>query len=169
MTVTSRLPALIDYLVNLFANDATLGGPVVSGAQTGPVRVFDGPEATEADPPLKLYIGLTDPDNQAAEPAGESEQDWAGLGRQARNETVTVHCCAEAWSGDNDVKAIRQAVMGIVAAAETLMQADTTRFGGNVLFPDPGITSVSLSQNNTSTGAIARAQFDLIFKSRIGG
>src|SRR5260370_34132626 len=51
----------------------------------------------------------------------------------------------------------------------SLMQADTTQFGGNVLFPDPGLTAMALLQNNTSTGALARVTFDLVFKSRIGG
>jgi hypothetical protein len=49
------------------------------------------------------------------------------------------------------------------------MQSDTTQFGGNVLFPAPGITGGVLSQNNTKEGAIARVAFDLTFKSRIGG
>lgn len=169
MTVTSRLPALIDYLVALFQNAATLGGPVVSGTQTGPVTVYDGPATTEADPFQKLYVGLTDPDSDAAEPAGESQQEWAGQGRRARNEIVTIHCCAEAWSGDDTISAVRLTVTGIVAAVETLMQADTTQFGGNALFPDPGITALALSQNNTATGAIARQAFDLTFKCRIGG
>lgn len=164
-TVTSRIAPLIDYLVNLFTNDATLGQALAPNT----VTVLDGPQVTEADAFLKLYVGLADPDNQAAELAGDSVQEWAGMGRRGRNEIVTVHCCAEAWSGDNNVQVARDAVMGIVAAVETLMQADSTQFGGNVLFPDPGITSVSLSQNNTSKGAIARAPFDLIFKSRIGG
>jgi len=163
VTVTSRLPALLTYLVGLFSNDATLG------QATPAVSVFDGPPTTALDAPLKLYVGLTDPDSDAAEPAGESQQQWAALGRRGRDEIVTVHCCAEAWSGDDSIANIRASVMGIVAAVETLMQADTTQFGGNVLFPDPGITAVMLSQNNTSTGAIARASFDLVFKSRIGG
>ena len=49
------------------------------------------------------------------------------------------------------------------------MQADTTQFGGNAQFPDPGITAGVLMQNNTQQGAVARLAFDLIFKCRIGG
>lgn len=162
-TITSRLPALIDYLVTLFTNASTLG------QATPPVTVFDGPPTTALDAPLKLYVGLTDPDSDAAEAAGDITQEWAALGRRARNETVTIHCVAEAWSGDDSIQAVRLSCTGIVAAVETLMQADTSQFGGNVLFPDPGITVGALSQNNTSSGAIARLAFDLIFKSRIGG
>lgn len=165
MTITSRLPPLIDYLVPLFANAATLG----QAPAPNTVTVFDGPPTTLLDAPLKLYVGLSDPDNPGAEPAGDSAQSWGGLGRLARNETSTVHCCAEAWSGADDIKTVRAAAYGIVAAVEVLMQSDTTQFGGNALFPAPGITSLGLLQNNTDRGAIARVAFDLIFQSRIGG
>jgi len=162
-TVTSRIPALIDYLVTLFTADATLG------AATPPVTVYDGPATTGLDAPLKLYVGLTDPDSDVIEPAADAAQGWAALGRRGRDQQVTIHCCAEAWSGTDTIQAMRLAVAGITAAVETLMQADTTQFGGNALFPDPGITGLALSQNNTSTGAIARQAFDLVFRTRIGG
>lgn len=165
MTITSRVPALIDYLVPLFANASTLGAAPAPGT----VTVFDGPPTTELDPPLALYVGLSDPDNPGAEPAGDSAQSWGGLGRLARNETSTIHCCAQAWSGVDDIRTVRVAAYGIVSAVEVLMQSDTTQFGGNVLFPAPGITGLGLLQNNTTKGAIARVAFDLIFQSRIGG
>ena len=164
-TITSRVPALIDYLVTLFTGAATLGVAPAPGT----VTIFDGPPTTELDPLLALYVGLSDPDNSAAETAGDSVQSWGGLGRLARNETTTIHCCAQAWAGTDDLKTVRVAATGIVAAVEVLMQSDTTQFGGNVLFPAPGITSMSLLQNNTDRGAIARVAFDLIFTSRIGG
>jgi hypothetical protein len=165
-TITSRVPALIDYLVTLFTNDPTLG------AATPPVTVYDGPATTELDAPLKLYIGLTDPDNPGTEPAAESVQTWGALGRRGRDQQVTVHCCAEAWSGGgqlDDIGTCRLAVAAITAAVETLMQADSTAFGGNILFPDPGYANEAWLQNNTSTGPLARVAFDLVFKSRIGG
>lgn len=165
MTVTSRLPSLIDYLVTLFTNASTLGG----AAAPNTVTVFDGPAVTGLDPPLALYVGLSDPDNTGAEQAGMFTQEWGGLGKLARNETSTIHCCAEAWSGTDDLKTVRVSATGIVAAVEVLMQADTTQFGGNVLYPAPGITSGALLQNTTERGAIARMSFDLIFFSRIGG
>jgi hypothetical protein len=162
-TVTSRVPALIDYLVNLFTADVTLGAAAV------PVQIFDGPATTMLDSPLKLYVGWTDPDGTGDQAGAESTQDWAALGRRARNEQVTIHCCAEAWTGLDDVKTVRTSVTGITAAVETLMQADTSQFGGNILFPDPGLTNVSLPQDNTETGGLARQTFDLVFRCRIGG
>jgi hypothetical protein len=161
VTVTSRVPALLDYLVNLFTTAATLG------AATPAVTIFDGPATTELDPPLALYVGLLDPDNTGAEPAAESMQDWAAIGRLGRSETITVHCCAQAWAGTDPVQSQRVAALGIVAAVEVLMQADT--FGGLVQYPSPGITALALTQNNTSIGAIARVAFDLVFTARIGG
>jgi len=164
-TITSRVPALIDYLVALFTNASTLG----AAAAPNTVTVFDGPPTTELDPPLALYVGLSDPDNPAAEVAADFTQDWAAIGRLGRNETTTVHCCAQAWSGVDPLQTIRVSATGIVAAVEVLMQSDPAQFGGNVLYPAPGITSLVLSQNNTDRGAIARVAFDLMFQSRIGG
>lgn len=161
--ITSRIPALISYLVTTFTNSALLG------AATPPVTVYDGPAATALDAPLKLFVGLSDPDNQGAEPAADSTQEWGGLGRLARNEMITIHCCAEAWAGTDDMATVRTSATGIVAAVEQVMQSDSTQFGGNVLFPDPGITSIALLQNSTQQGAVARVTFDLTFKSRIGG
>jgi hypothetical protein len=162
-TVTSRIPALVDYLVNLFTTAATLG------AATPPVTIYDGPATTELNPPLELWVGLTDPDNPGPEPAADSVQAWAALGRLGRDEQVTIHCVAAAWSGVDTLSTVRVAAMGIVAAVEAVMQADTTQFGGNVLFPAPGISVLALSQNNTSAGAFARCGFDLTFHARIGG
>jgi hypothetical protein len=163
VTTTSRIPALIDYLVTLFTGSAALG------AATPPVTIYDGPATTGLDAPLKLFVGLHDPDSPAAEEAAGSQQTWAALGRLGRDEIVTIHCCAEAWAGTDDLKTVRTSVTGIVAAAEQVMQADTTQFGGNALFPDPGITALVLTQNNGDRGAVARVAFDLVFKARIGG
>lgn len=160
-TTTSRVPALIDYLFGLFANDPTVGGAGVT--------VYDGPATTAADAPLKLFVGLSDPDSTAAQPAAAFTQEYGGLGKMAKNETTRIHCVAEAWSGDDTLSVVRTAVYGITAAVETLLLADTTQFGGNVLFPRNGFTAGDLSQNNTTTGAIARVSFDLVFQSRIGG
>jgi hypothetical protein len=162
-TITSRVPALIDYLVTLFTNDATLG-------QASPaVTIYDGPPTTLLDTPLKLFIGVQDPDSEGATEAATSEQEWAALGRRGRDETTIIRCAAEAWTGADDIRTARVAAYGIVSAVETLMQADTSQFGGNVLYPAPGMTGGVLLQNNTDDGAFARVQFDLIFRSRIGG
>ena len=163
MTVTSRIPALLTYLITLFTNSALLG------QATPAVTLLDGPQVTGLDAPLKLFVGLTDPDSTAVEPAAESVQEWGAIGRLGRNETITIRCCAEAWAGTDDMATVRASVTGIVASVEQVLQADSTQFGGNVLYPDPGITSLALAQNSTQQGAVARVAFDLVFKARIGG
>lgn len=162
-TITSRIPALIDYLVELYTNAPTIG-------QANPsVTVYDGPPTTALDAPLKLFVGLQDPDSQSAERAADYTQEWGGIGRLARNETSTIYHAAEAWTGDDTMSAARLAVYGITAAVEALVMANADQFGGNVLFPAPGFTGATLVQNNTSQGAVARVQFGITFKSRIGG
>lgn len=164
VTVTSRGPAMLTYLVSLFTSAATLG------AATPPVTVYDGPAVTELDPPLKLYVGLNDPDAAGGENAYDSNQSWASLGRLARNEDLTIHCCSEAWSGADDIPAVRASCTAITAAVEVLMQSDTSQFGGNVLYPNPGMTNASSPQNEqTGKGVIVRQAFDLAFFCRIGG
>jgi hypothetical protein len=164
-TITSRGPVLIDYLVTLFTSAATLG----AAAPPGTVAIYDGPVTTGLDSPLKLYVGWTDPDDTGAENAYDSNQTWAALGRLARNEDLTIHCCAEAWSGIDDVKTVRTSCTAITSAVEVLMQSDSSQFGGNVLYPNPGITNIAAPQNNTKQGTRVQQTFDLAFMCRIGG
>jgi hypothetical protein len=159
---TSRIPALIDYLVTTFTNAATLG------QATPPVTVYDGPQTTEAPASLVLWVGLDDPDtDQVAPSAAASQQEWAGLGKQARNEISTIHCVAEAWTGADDIKGMRTAAFAIAGAVEDIVRTDP--FSGLALFPDPGVTGMELRQNNTQSGSQARVSFQIAFKSRIGG
>lgn len=159
----SKLPALIDYLVAKFAADATLG------QATPPVAIFDGPvpAATElptsADPPLKLYIGLTDPDSTTIAAAATFAQSRADMGAATRDETSVINCCAEAWSGDDTVSAVRHQVFGIIAAVEALVRADNT--AGGLGFQQPGVTVAELLQNDANPGAIARVPFTITVRS----
>ena len=156
---STRVPALIDYLVTLFTNAATLG------QANPPVTVFDGPNTTELDPFLKLYVGLTDPDSDAAESAARWTQSRGDLGAQTRDEVSEILCCAEAWSGTDGIQTVRLSAFGITAAVETLVRSDQTRFGGNAALAAPGFTAGELLQNNTTTGAVARIPFSIAFKS----
>jgi hypothetical protein len=157
--VTSRAPALIDWLVSAFTAAATLG------QATPPVTVFDGPPTTDLDPFLKLYVGLTDPDNEAIEAAATFTQSRSDMGGLTRDEISEIHCCAEAWSGTDDLPPVRHAAAAIVAAAEIIVRSDTTQFGGNAALAAPGVATGDLLQNNTTKGAIARIPFSIIFKS----
>jgi len=155
---TSRVPATIDYLVSLFTSAATLG------QATPPVAVYDGPVVTQAPAQLILFVGMDDPDTEDAPTSATGAQTWAGLGKQAKNEDITVNCVAEAWGGDTDIKQIRDAAYGIVAAAENLLRADVM-LGGVFLFG--GIPGTVLRQNQTTSGAVARVTFPVEGQARI--
>jgi len=155
---TSKVPAVIDYLVTTFTAATTLG------AATPPVAVYDGPLVTQEPAQLLLFVGIDDPDSDEAPTSASSEQSWASLGKQAKNEQVTVFCTAESWGGDTDVKAIRTTAYGIVAAVEDLLRADVM-LGG--LFQFGQVTGLTLRQNQTTQGAVARVTFQIEGQARI--
>ena len=157
---TSKIPALIDYLVALFTNASTLG------QATPPVAVYDGPQTTLAPAQLILWVGLDDPDtDQVAPSAAAAQQEWAALGKLGRNEISTIHCVAEAWTGADDIRSMRAAAFAIVAAVEDIVRTDL--FSGLALFPDPGVTGLELRQNNPQGASRAQVLFQIAFKSRL--
>lgn len=160
MTLSSRVPAVLDYLVATFQAASTLG------TATPPVAVYDGPVVTGEAAQLVLWVGMDDPDSNEAPISAESESQWAALGRQARNEQLSIHCVAEAWSGDRDVKTIRTAVCGVVAAVEALIRADAD-LGGTLPSGWCEVTGMQLRQNNEDQGAVARISFKLDCRARI--
>lgn len=160
MTVTSRIPATLAYLFATFTAAPTLG------AAPSPVAVWYGPAGSWA--PQSLYIGLNDPDPGVIPTSAVGNQEWVGQPGRHRNEMFSVFCCAEFWSEDTDFPTAVNGVTGIVAAVETILQADIN-LGGNILFLDPGVTGQALRMNLTDKGAVAQVQFQIDCKARIGG
>lgn len=160
MAATSRIPALIDYLVTAFTNAATLG------QATPPVDVFDGPPTTDDPSPLALYVGVDDAFADSAPTGATSEQVRQGLANK-RQETVTIHCTAVAWSGASDMRAVRTSAFAILAAAEDIIRLNTDGFGGNAGGALPGVSGIALQQNNAG-GATAQVAFTVTFISFIG-
>jgi hypothetical protein len=157
----SVVPDVIDYLVALFTADVTLG----QAPAPNTVAVIDGPRLEQTPTQRNLYVGMTDPD--ADEPiSANSEQEWAALGKQAVTETLTIHCCAEAWSGETDVRTLRLAAYGIVHAVEVLVRADPM-LGGLVLFCEPVSGGSELRQDQTSQGVLVKVLFRIDAKARI--
>jgi hypothetical protein len=156
--VASKVPALIDWLVTAFTASPALG------AAAPPVAVYDGPATTSAGDKLLLWVGLQDPDNPGANEAATFEQARSDLGYSTRDEMSIIRCTAEAWGG-MDVRTVRVAAFGIVAAAEAIIRSDTTNFGGNAALAAPGVTGGVLLQGNPVEGMQARVTFDVIFRS----
>ena len=157
--MASKVPALIDWLVNAFTIAPTLGAAVP------PVAVYDGPVTTDAADKLILWVGLADPDTVPPQPAATFEQSRADMGSLTRDEVSVIRCAAEAWAGTDDMKTVRVAAFGIHAAADAIVRADTSQFGGNAALAAPGITGGELLQDNTQQGAVARVVFQITFRS----
>lgn len=162
MSITSRVPALIDYLVTEFQAAATLG------QANPPVIVYDGP-ATTADPaPLALHVGVDDTFGEGPATAATSEQTAVGLA-QKREEIAVIRCAALAWSGSDDIRTLRLAAYGITGAVEDLVRADTTlATQAGAAIARPGVTGMTLQQSNSTTGAWAQVTFEITFKALIG-
>lgn len=161
--VTSRVPAVIDYLVIAFQSSPLLG------AASPAVAIYDGPDVTAAPDQAQLWVGLDDPDSKAAVAAAESQQSWAALGNQAKNEQIVIHCTAQAWSGGDDVRTARQAVYAVMAAVEQVLLADAS-LGGTVSTPgNAQVSAAQLWQITGTPGAGARIVFEITAQARIGG
>ena len=144
---------------------ATFTASPLLGQASPPVTVYDGPPTTGLDAPLKLFVGLDDPDSDQAQTAATFTQSYSGLDASKRDEMSAVNCVAEAWSGTDDIAVMRTAANGILAAVETVVRGNSDQFGGNASLADPGVTSGDWLQNNTAAGAVARARFQIQFRS----
>lgn len=161
--MTSKVPALIDYLVTTFTASAALAS-VQMGGVTG-VTVLDGPQVTAAPAQLLLYVGLDDPDSEGAVSAASLTQSYNGLDASKRDEFTSVNCVAEAWAGTDDLHTVRVGAFAILAAVETVVRGNADQFGGNATVADPGVTGGELLQNTTDRGAVAWVRFQITFRS----
>lgn len=148
---TSRIPAVCDALVS------TLRTALGSTA-----TVYDGQWVTAPDSTQSyVTVGWT-PEGEG--PSGE--QDWAGLGNRARDETGDIPCYADAYGGDtNDVAARRNAAFALFAACETALRDDPT-LGGVVTF-ETQIGAYECRQEQTENGLEVGITFHVLFKTRI--
>lgn len=153
----SRVPALLDYLVILFGDTGAAASP--------PFSVYDGPVITADPSKLVLWVGLSDPGSDGADTAAVFTQARSDLGQNTREETSSIACVAEAWSGADDLGTVRRSAFAVMAAAETAIRSNTDQtFGGNGQ-PAPGVTGGELLQNTTEAGAFARVRFQVTFRS----
>lgn len=149
----SKVPATIDYLVNLFTAAATLG------KAAPPVNVIDGPKVTADPGPLALWVGVDDITNTTGTPpAAASRQARDGLGHRAV-EDLTIYCVAQAQSGSDDVRVLRVQAAAIVSAVESLVAGDS-KLGGTVASATPG-AAAEWRQGPTGQGMAARVTFTI--------
>ncbi|MGW3166980.1 hypothetical protein ACWC9Q_29800 [Streptomyces sp. NPDC001142] len=138
--MASRVPDLIERLVQLGAADPSLKG----------VRVSDGPEVTGDTNQDWLIVGF-DGDPQGDFQAAQTVGGWAGLGT-SREEEFQVTVAAIAQRGDTDVPAARRRAYEIAAHVEAWLRADPT-LGLRSL--EAAIGATQLMQDQTDRGAQA--------------
>ncbi len=118
------------------------------------VRIWDGPILSGSDP-AQLAVGAVAFEEEGGPAAVTSEFTGAGLGR--RVERVDIGCRAVAWSGDPEMKPVRDRVYGILGAVADALAADPA-LGGAVIRARLG-PSVSLAQTQTTDGPEAVLDF----------
>lgn len=159
MTVGSVAPYAIDALIALLAGNS--------------FTVIDGPGATDDAIMSALFVGLNSTDSTDFIESAALDQGWAWLGHNLRDENVTIHCLAQAWNGDGDMKAARNSVFESLTAVGALIQLDPSL--GFVASPVVGVNllqvseirAVSFKQTQDAQGAIAQLAFDVQVRGRV--
>ncbi|MEV4173982.1 hypothetical protein [Nonomuraea sp. NPDC049709] len=154
MTTTSRVPAVIDGLVDFFEAATGLAA----------VKIVDGPIVTNA--PLKeaIYVGYDgDPDGEGQ--AADVTQEWASIGQRARDETILITCAVVVWRGDTKVRPVRLRTYELLAEVENALRADPS-----LGLPPPTVAawaSGQLYQSQRQSGMECRIPFQIQVKTRI--
>jgi hypothetical protein len=162
---TTVLPAVINYLVDVFTAAPTIG------AATPPITVYDGPQAIDPGELTKaLYVAVDNPgvgDGASIGPvAAELSWQWAGLGAQRRYELFSVACTAVCVDPNSNLRTARQGCMDIFAAVDAVLVPGDVSLGNQVVF----ITGLSQGQLRTEQfdiGAVSWFTFAVEAKSRI--
>lgn len=172
-TITDLIPSVLDYLVT-----QCTASPVLGAATPIPVVVTDGPPVTgdTAAQRSHLWIGwdaISDAGLFAGE-AGSDTQVFSFLDSgQTRDETATVTCSAEFWTGATVMKTARDGCKGIVAAVEKLLRGSPgigqspgdASMGGLVQWSQ--VTGTRWRQAQNESGAAVTCAFTIGFFARL--
>lgn len=145
--LTSSIPKAIDGLIANLKADTTFTA----------VTIVDGQPTTEL-PGDYVAIGFSDDAGSAI----NGSQDPATLGNQRREEKYSISCEVSSWIGSSVMKNARDRAFAILANVERVIRADAT-LKGAVMFADFG-SSISVSQIQTSQGAVVTIAFDVAIK-----
>lgn len=150
-TAASAIPQVIDALL-VIANAAFPASSVVD--------VMDGPESSQEDTGQAFWIG-SDGSEEITEGA-TANQFFPYTNTTFRRDDVTIHCTAQAWSGDDDFKTVRDQAFAQMQAFTAAVVADNT-LGGAVNIGTWSVGSeVSLAQGfNSLGGVVAQVGFNV--------
>ncbi|MYR84085.1 hypothetical protein GTY41_03780 [Streptomyces sp. SID685] len=148
------MPALIDALVAALQASDGLSG----------VNVVDGPLVSNSAASEWVFVGYD------GDPGGEFQatstlQEWAGIGAKAKNEEITLTCCALVRSGSTSVKPVRDRAYQIFAAVEAAVRSNPA-----LALPPPTVCSISehtFFPEQTANGLQGRLPFTVTCTTRI--
>lgn len=113
--------------------DAVYNALLISAVFTDPVRVYDGPAATDSGWTDAVFVGF-DGDWKGTFEACLINQMWAYQGNTSTFEDVEVRCAAIAWSGDLTPKPIRDRALILMGGVEKALRTDpTVGMGGDTI------------------------------------
>lgn len=154
MTTTSRLPAVIDALIETFGTVTDL-------------TVFDGPEFSLTEDAVGEFVIVGGNGDRSAE-SGSLAQTWAGMGHHSRNEEGGVDCALVVQTGDSVIKTSRDRVFVLLGELETALVADPT-LGGAVMAGWMLPLSASIEAEENGLGSYVRLSFTISYRSRLEG
>lgn len=171
---TSVVPDLIDALIDLWRSQSDLAG----------VKVTDG-ISTAYELGTYLMVGVDDPELTQWTSA-EATQEWALATPTGRNESGSITCLVQAWSGDVTPGAARREAFRVFAAVqESLWTTGPTMTAQPDLVPavfrsafgvsalavigvwKAGVGAHRLIQAQNDEGALASIIFQLNFNARL--
>lgn len=157
---TSRVPAAVAALLEILRAAPGLTAP------DAPVRIVDGPPATNLTERDVLYVGW--------QPSGDNAvglvQDFNSAGARTRDEQFVIAGYVESRGGDKDMSLRRDRVFEILSAVETELRATSAEtmlptLNGTVLWAH--LTAGDLFQHQSSDGPLAGLNFSVSCMARI--
>lgn len=146
------------------AIDAVLVSLRASLALADPVAVYDGPMVSGDYARQAVFVGY-DGDPEGEFRAADLVQAPTGPGSRVRDEQVVILGCAVAWSGDAEIKPLRDQVVALFAAVNAALRADHSQG-----LPNPAAFSLSagaLFQSPRTDGLQARLPFTITANLRV--
>lgn len=163
MTVTSALPNVLGWLYDTCNASTEIG----AAAGPNPVEVIYLTTVTDDWFKRSLWIGLDDAD-VTPNTAATSTQAWVGPGNRFRDETLSVPCMIQVWTGDEkDIRATVDDAFSILAAVENLTRVRSD-LGGNITYTSPGVNNIDIRYGETPQGLLVRVMFTIDGFARIG-
>lgn len=138
------------------------------GAVPDGVVVYDGFPTGEGYAAEWVLIGVEDPMIRGAATSATTQQEWASIGANAREETGEITCAASSWNGNADPKLARARVAEITSSIEMYLREnyDLGLSQYAALWTGYG-SRTALRQAQDDKGAEALVVFTIAFTARI--